>query len=151
MDAGHAPLRGPLSPLLRHGVLAQARAGIDPDWIGGISRAALRRAARVGDGWHPLGLSPDALAPAMATLREEAIDAGRDPASIPVSIAMTLAESTLRRHALGTEPDEIVRSAQAYAALGIDTLVISVGAVDATQARAVLDMVAREVRPAVRA
>src|SRR5262249_13184417 len=43
-----------------------------PIVIGGVSRAAIRRAARVGDGWQPLGFSPDALALGIATLYEEA-------------------------------------------------------------------------------
>src|SRR5439155_288392 len=35
-----------------------------PIWVGGHSRAALRRAARHGDGWHPVGANPAAtLAP----------------------------------------------------------------------------------------
>src|SRR6267142_4665108 len=39
--------------------------------IGGVSRAAIRRAARLGDGWQPLGLSPEALAHGIAALGEE--------------------------------------------------------------------------------
>ena len=40
-----------------------------PVVIGGVSRAAIRRAARTGDGWQPLGLSPDAMRPGIALLR----------------------------------------------------------------------------------
>ena len=119
-----------------------------PVVIGGVSRAAIRRAARLGDGWQPLGLSPEALGPAIASLRDEALACGRDVAKIPVSIAMSLAASTPRRYALGTRPDEIVRSAQAFAGVGVDTLVISANTSDPGEARTALEMVARDVLPA---
>ena len=54
----------------------------------------------------------------------------------PVSIAMSLAASTSRRHALGTEPAEVIRNVNAFASLG--------------EARAAMEMVAREVLPANR-
>ena len=119
-----------------------------PVVIGGVSRAAIRRAARLGDGWQPLGLSPEALEPAIASLRQEAQACGRDVAKIPVSIAMSLAASTSRRFALGTKADEIVRNAQAFAGAGVDTLVISANTSDPGEARTALEMVAREVLPA---
>jgi probable F420-dependent oxidoreductase len=118
--------------------------------IGGVSRAAIRRAARLGDGWQPLGMSPEALGQGIASLREEARARGRDVATIPVSIALSLAPPTTRRHALGTAPVEIVRNARAYAALGVDTLVISANTDDPGRARDALEMIAREVLPAVR-
>ncbi len=121
-----------------------------PIVIGGVSRAAIRRAARVGDGWQPLGLSPDALGQGMAALREEAQAAGRDVAKIPVSIAMSITASTPRRSALGTEPAEIVRNAKAFARLGVETLIVSANTSDPREARSALEMVARAVRPATR-
>jgi hypothetical protein len=69
-------------------------------------------------------------------------------AKIPVSIAMSLTASTPRRHALGTRPDEIVRNAQAFAAVGVDTLVISANTSDPGEARTDLEMIARDVLPA---
>ena len=114
--------------------------------IGGISRAAIRRAARIGDGWHPLGLSPDDLRDGMAVLREEARAQGRDASEIPVSIAMGLgAPGSRRRHALGTDPAEVVRNVKAYAGLGVEALLISANTGDPTEARAALEMLAREV------
>ena len=118
-----------------------------PVIIGGVSRPAIRRAARIGDGWHPLGLSPDDLRQSMATLREEARACGRDAAEIPVSIAMSLGPAARRRHSLGTSAAEVLESARAYAALGVDTLIISANTGDPVQARAALEMVERELLP----
>lgn len=119
-----------------------------PVVIGGVSHAAIRRAARLGDGWQPLGLSPDALGEAMAVLREQARGHGRDLAKIPVSLALGLGPpGARRRHALGIERADIVKSAKAYAALGVDTLVISANTSDPGQARAILEMVGHELLP----
>ena len=116
--------------------------------IGGVSRAAIRRAARLGDGWQPLGLTPEALGQGIALLREEARTCGRDAAQIPVSLALSITAATSRRHALGTERTEIVRNAQAFARLGVETLVISATTSDPRAARAALEMVG-EILPAL--
>jgi probable F420-dependent oxidoreductase len=109
--------------------------------IGGVSRAAIRRAARLGDGWHPLGLTPEALGQGMALLREEARACERDAATIPVSLALSITAPTPRRYALGTDPAEIARNAQALALLGVETLVISATTSDPREARVALEMV----------
>jgi probable F420-dependent oxidoreductase len=120
-----------------------------PVVIGGVSRAAIRRAARLGDGWQPLGLSPEALGQGIALLRTEAQSYGRDVSTIPVSIAMSLGVSTPRRYALGKDPAEVVQNAKAYASLGVQTLVISANTGDPGEARSTLEMVAREVLTAL--
>jgi len=120
-----------------------------PIVIGGVSRHAIRRAARLGDGWQPLGLAPDALRQGMAALREAAVAAGRDAATIPVSIAMSLAAARAGRHALGTKPAEIIKNAKAYAGLGVDTLIISANTSEPREARSALEMIARDVAPAL--
>jgi len=120
-----------------------------PVVIGGVSRAAIRRAARLGDGWQPLGLSPEGLGQAIASLREEARACGRDAAKIPVSIAVSLGEATPRRFALGRDPAEIVRNAKAFAAVGVETLLISATTSDPGEARSALELVGREVLPAL--
>ena len=118
-----------------------------PIVIGGVSRAAIRRAARIGDGWQPLGMSPDALAQGLAALREEARAAGRDVASIPVSIALSLAAARAGRFALGTDPNEIAGHAKAFAALGVETLIVSGTTSDPGEARSAMEMVARARLP----
>jgi hypothetical protein len=63
---------------------------------------------------------------------------------------LSLTASTSRRHALGIDPVEVVKNVKAFGALGVDTLVISATTSDPGEARAALEMVAREVLPAAR-
>lgn len=63
-----------------------------PLWIGGESPVALRRAARIGDGWYPVGSNADhpldtieRYRDAVARLRAEAERVGRDPARIELA------------------------------------------------------------------
>ena len=62
-----------------------------PIHIGGHSKAAARRAGRLGDGFHPLGLQGDDLQDALGLMRDEATAAGRDPAGIELTLGGGLA------------------------------------------------------------
>lgn len=57
-----------------------------PIHIGGHSRAAARRAGRLGDGFQPLGVTGSELASLIALMRAEAASAGRDPAALEISL-----------------------------------------------------------------
>ena len=58
-----------------------------PIWIGGNSKRAIRRAAELGDGWHPTSrLAPAAFADEVKYLRRTAEQAGRDPNRITLSL-----------------------------------------------------------------
>jgi alkanesulfonate monooxygenase SsuD/methylene tetrahydromethanopterin reductase-like flavin-dependent oxidoreductase (luciferase family) len=59
-----------------------------PLWFGGASAAARRRAAAVGDGWVPLFLAPDDYRTALAALRRETAEAGRDPEAVQAAVVV---------------------------------------------------------------
>jgi alkanesulfonate monooxygenase SsuD/methylene tetrahydromethanopterin reductase-like flavin-dependent oxidoreductase (luciferase family) len=59
-----------------------------PLWFGGASAAARRRAAAVGDGWVPLFLAPDEYRTALAALRRETAEAGRDPEAVQAGVVV---------------------------------------------------------------
>jgi probable F420-dependent oxidoreductase len=56
-----------------------------PLWIGGRSDAAVRRAARTGDAWHPSHLTVDELRRRIPELHEECERAGRSPDDVTVA------------------------------------------------------------------
>lgn len=55
-------------------------------WVGGSSPGALRRAATIGDGWHPTGISPDDFSAGREEVRKLATAAGRDPDTLTMSM-----------------------------------------------------------------
>jgi probable F420-dependent oxidoreductase len=68
-------------PLQPHGI---------PIHVGGHSAAAARRAGRLGDGFHPLGLAGDELAERIGQMREAALAAGRDPDVLELTLGSLL-------------------------------------------------------------
>ena len=95
-----------------------------PIWIGGQSRAALRRAARLGNAWHPVGaipaapLEPEDLAENLAYLRRHAERAGRDPGEIQVSMKAPLYDAASdeagSRRRFSGPPDAVLQDIHAY-------------------------------------
>lgn len=103
-----------------------------PIWIGGHSPAALRRAALLGDGWHPIGLRPPVglhpaeYAQAAATIKRLAEEAGRDPGEIALTFRASLVFAdrppSPRMPFIGN-PAQIIEDIRAYARLGVTHLV----------------------------
>jgi probable F420-dependent oxidoreductase len=118
-----------------------------PIWIGGNSQAAIRRAVRLGNGWHPFAIPLETLRAGIHYLREYAQHAGRDVAEIPVSFSLPLGTPTARGDALGTDAKEIVEKIQAFASVGVQLLVITGNTGNIAQTLPALDRLAQEVLP----
>ncbi|MEO3759476.1 LLM class F420-dependent oxidoreductase [Mycobacterium sp. B14F4] len=78
-----------------------------PIHIGGHSRAAARRAGRLGDGFQPLGVGGAQLTGLVALMREEAQRCGRDPDVLELSLGHLVtkvdAERAGKLEALGAD------------------------------------------------
>ena len=106
-----------------------------PIWIGGHSKAALRRVARLGDGWHPVGANP-AVPLTPADLRRDLEELyrlteaeGRDPSALTISykaplydVSGPVATGADRRPFSGS-PDQIAEDIATYERLGVSELI----------------------------
>ena len=61
-----------------------------PIWVGGHTRRALRRTAKYGDCWHTTRQTPDFVAQNLPYLHRQIEEAGRDPASVSISLKRSL-------------------------------------------------------------
>jgi probable F420-dependent oxidoreductase len=80
-----------------HAMCYPKPAGGVPIHIGGHSRAAARRAGRLGDGFQPLGPVGSELADLVALMRAEATQFGRDPDAPELSLGHLVAKVDLGR------------------------------------------------------
>ena len=126
-----------------------------PIWIGGHSRQAIRRAARLGDGWHPIGgvptipLEPEDMNRDLALLGEFAKAAGRDPKSIRVALKGSLFDKEKkiegrRRRFMGSA-EEIASDIRAYRDVGVDTMIFDVRRPSITETLERMEWMAKDV------
>jgi probable F420-dependent oxidoreductase len=97
-----------------------------PIWVGGHEPAALRRAARYGNGWHAYRLRADELREKAAYVKQKAEEYGRDPSAIMLSVRAPLMISdrslSVDRAFAGT-PDAIKQQISAFRDAGVEYIV----------------------------
>ncbi|MBS0560079.1 MAG: LLM class F420-dependent oxidoreductase [Proteobacteria bacterium] len=93
-----------------------------PIWIGGESGPALRRTARYGDAWYPIGTNPQhpvntltRYKAAIARLRKLTEDAGRDPATIGLAYRVSAPPGTVAKDTIDGERRLFTGGADDYA------------------------------------
>jgi alkanesulfonate monooxygenase SsuD/methylene tetrahydromethanopterin reductase-like flavin-dependent oxidoreductase (luciferase family) len=106
-----------------------------PIWVGGHSKAALRRAARLGDGWHPVGANPAVPLPPseLRLLLDELYRLteaeGRDPRSLTISYKAPVYDLSQRqlpggqRRPFSGDAAQIAEDIDTFARLGVSEIV----------------------------
>ena len=127
-----------------------------PLWIGGSSPGALRRTARVGDGWHPTGLSPEDFAIGRQEVASLAQAAGRDPSTISLSTRVEIEvhggpssqRAASRARLPGDDPAAMRAGIEAYREVGAEHIVLALNSGDIPALQRLMSIIADEVLPA---
>lgn len=129
-----------------------------PLWVGGSSPGALRRTARLGDGWHPTGLSPEDFAIGRAEIRSLSRAAGRNPDDIAMSTRVEVevhgGPSSQRAASRARLPGDDMRALcaglEAFSEAGVDHFILALNSGDIPALRNLMAKIADEVIPAFR-
>ena len=133
-----------------------------PIWVGGHSKAALRRTARHGDGWHPVGaiaaspLPPDEMRTHLATLKQMTEAEGRDFKKLTISYKAPLYDTGVpdrdgaRRSFSGT-PQQIADDISSFADIGVHELIFDFRGLALNESLKGLQRFAAEIMPLVKA
>lgn len=104
-----------------------------PIYVGGHTGPALRRVARLGDGWNAWRLSPSDLAVHRERLAGYLREAGREPGSVKICLAqlLSITDGSItptgpdgQRPALTGTIDQIVEDLRAYQVAGVDQVAL---------------------------
>jgi probable F420-dependent oxidoreductase len=129
-----------------------------PLWIGGSSPGALKRAATVGDGWHPSGVSPEEYSIGRRAIQDLAKAAGRNPDSLTWSARVEVEmhggpssnRAASRSRLPGDSPDQLTAGIRAYESAGVEHVVLALNSGDVSRIAEVMEIIAREVIPQFR-
>ena len=126
-----------------------------PLWIGGRSAAAVRRAARAGDAWHPSHLTVEELRAEVPALRAECERAGRSPDDVAVTTRRKLVlwpspTDADAERVLHGDPGAIAATVAELEQVGVAHLIVEIPGSSEGELLENLDWFGREVLPEIR-
>jgi probable F420-dependent oxidoreductase len=121
-----------------------------PIWFGGRDERALKRAGRLGDGYHSSASSPSSYEPRIPIIRDAASEAGRPIPTFSARFRVAFDKRETSFFMLSGEPNEMVAGIREFEALGVSHVAVDFAETDAERCRSLMERFDAEVAAAFR-
>lgn len=133
-----------------------------PLWVGGGSEAAIKRAARIGDGWVPASMTPERVSAGRDLLETELNGRGRTVSDVTIALSLTIErEQDASRHkdmesrglhahssAIGGNSEQVTSLLNEFVEAGVEHFLLSLPEESVTGVSENISWFSEEVAPA---
>ena len=121
-----------------------------PVWVGGRDDAALRRAGRLGNGYHSSATGPDHYAPRVPVVRAAAAQAGRPEPRFSARFRVAFGDHQVPYFMLSGSPEQMIATLGEFAALGVSHVAVDFAETDPDKVARLIERFDSEVCAAFR-
>jgi probable F420-dependent oxidoreductase len=118
-----------------------------PIWVGGSAPAAVRRAARLADGWLPQGTPIDQMPPLVELYRSERQEDGGDIGAITEWLYVGTPSWDVNRQCISGSPEEVADALRAWGKVGVNHLQVRFASRDVDELVEQVERFGTEVGP----
>jgi probable F420-dependent oxidoreductase len=119
-------------------------------WFGGRDEHALRRAGRLGQGYHSSASGPSSYEPRVALIRESAAEAGRPEPTFSARFRVAFGEHDVPYFMVTGSPAAMISEVRAFEAIGVSHVAVDFAETDPERVRDLIERFDREVAAAFR-
>lgn len=121
-----------------------------PVWFGGRNENALRRAGRLGQGYHSSASGPESYAPRVPLIREAAANAGRPELTFSARVRVAFDAKETPYYMLRGSADDMIGELRHFQALGVSHVAVDFAETNPEKCRSLIERFNREVVAAFR-
>ena len=121
-----------------------------PIWFGGRDERALKRAGRLGQGYHSSASGPASYEPRVPIIRAAAAEAGRPEPTLSARMRVAFGQHDTPFYMLNGDPDAMIAELRQFEALGVSHVAVDFAETNPERHRDLMERFDREVVAAFR-